>query len=371
MHRPRVAWAAGFLTAVRLAYLAGAAATLLWAPVAHGRPGNLLLRTFDRWDSLWFERVAAHGYQTVQSTAFFPVYPLVVRAVAWVVRDVTAAGMLVSLASAAGAAVLLERIARRRLTPSAARTAVVLLALYPLAFIFTASYSGALFLFLVLLAVDAAERGRALTAGVAAGLAVDTRLLGVALVPTLVLLLRRRSWTLVFVPVALGAWMLYLHRRFSDWLAFSHAEQQYWHRQTLSPHGLLHALRTIESQVSNLLFHATGPPYPDYLAAAAQGVVFLASLVVAVWLTWVAWRRFGPALGSFSVATLLLTVGAPSLEQPLESLPRFLIADFPLFLAAAALLETRPRARTVVITGFAALGAVAAAAFARGVGWIA
>jgi hypothetical protein len=372
LHRGRIAWAAGFVTSIRLAYLAGAAVALLWAPVRGGPTGHLLLRTFDRWDGVWFTRIAEHGYSTPQTAAFFPVYPLVVRAAAWVLRNEVAAGMVVSLASAAASAVLLERIARRRLGGAPARTAVVLFAVYPLAFVLAAAYSDGLFLLFVLLAVDFAERGRAVPAGLAAALAVDTRLLGLALVPTLALILRRRCWPLVFVPAALGLWLLYLHEHFGDWLAFSHAEQRFWHRQPLSPRAWWHAARTVESQVANLLFHLPGDGvYPPWVPLAISGVVDLAALLLAVWLTWVAWRRFGAAYGSYSVVTLALVVAAPSLEQPLESLPRFLLADFPLFLAAAALLERRPRARAVVVVGLAAIGAVATVAFARGTAWIA
>ena len=63
-------------------------------------------------------------------------------------------------------------------------------------------------------------------------------------------------------------------------------------------------------------------------------------------------------------------LSAPAEGFPLVSLPRFLLADFPLFLALASLTLDRPRARDAVLVTFAALGAVAAAAFARAI-WIA
>ena len=66
----------------------------------------------------------------------------------------------------------------------------------------------------------------------------------------------------------------------------------------------------------------------------------------------------------------MIALSAPAEGFPLVSLPRFLLADFPLFLALASLTLDRPRARDAVIAVFAALGAVAAAAFSRGI-WIA
>ena len=83
-----------------------------------------------------------------------------------------------------------------------------------------------------------------------------------------------------------------------------------------------------------------------------------------------AWRRVGPALASFSWATLVLVVGAPATDEVLVSLPRFLLADLPLFLVLASLLERRARKRELVYAGFAAVGAATAVGFARGVGII-
>ena len=371
-HRRPIAGPAGFVTGVRLAYLVGTAVTLLWAPVAHGPGGNLFLRTFDRWDSRWFVRIAEHGYSTKQAAAFFPVYPLLVRGLGWVVRNDVAAGMLISLAAAAGCAVLLRRIARRRLPEEGARTVVVLFAFYPLAFVFTAVYSDALFLLFVLLAFDAADRGRALLAGAAAALAVDTRLLGLALVPALAIVFWpsvRRLAPLLLVPAALALWMLYLHEHYGDALAFSHAEEHGWQRYTPSLHAYWHSARQFEIALSNLLLHLPSHgAYPDYIVLAIKNVYDLACLVIAVWLSVLAWRRLGPALAVFSWATLAMIVAAPPFYEPLVSLSRFMLADFPLFLVLASLLEGRPRARELVIAGFAAVGAVAAVGFARGVG---
>lgn len=363
------------LVTIRLAYLVGTAATLLWAPVAGGGPGgNLFLRTFDRWDSAWFHRIVEHGYGTRQGAAFFPVYPLVVRGVAWVVRNDVAAGMLVSLAAAATAAVVLERIARRHVPPEGARTAVVLFALYPLAFVFTAYYSDGLFVLFALLALDAAERGRALVAGVAGALAVDTRLLGIALVPAFLVSFWpswRRLAAVLLLPLALGLWLYYCHLHFGDALASAHAEERYWLRQSPSPHAYWYELRTWEVSFSNLFFHLPAHgPYPDFVVVAIKNVFDVAFLVAAVWLSVLAWKRVGPALTLFSWATLVLVVGAPTKGEVLVGLPRFLLADVTVFLVLGSVLERRPLARELVYAGFAAVGAATAVGFARGVGII-
>lgn len=372
MVRRVAASAPGRLLAIRLAYLVGVAFALLWAPLAHGPGGNLLLRTFDRYDGIWFTRIAEHGYASRQSASFFPVYPLLVRGVAFVTHSHLGAGVLVSVAAAAAAAWLLLRIARRHLPENSAQTTVLLLALYPVAFVFTAAYSDALFLFFVLLAVDAAERDQPLLAGLAAAFAVDTRLLGLALIPTLLLLLRTRGWPrlapIVLLPaVALGLWLVYQHAHYGDALASAHSEHRYWLRQPLSAHWIWHEFRNVPGALSQIVFHLPRPPYPQSIATAAADVYDFAFLLFGAVFTWVAWKRLGRAFGLYSVLTLAMIVLAPTSWRPLLSVSRFLLADFPIFLALAAVLEPRPRARELVLAGFAALGAILAVAFAHGV----
>jgi hypothetical protein len=103
---------------------------------------------------------------------------------------------------------------------------------------------------------------------------------------------------------------------------------------------------------------------------ASWNLIHLLLLVVAAWLTWVAWRRLGAAYGIFSLTTLLIVLTSPADLVPLVSLPRFLLADFPLFLALAAVCRGRPRLRQNLLLASAAIGAAAAVGFAHHV-WIA
>ena len=147
------------------------------------------------------------------------------------------AGVLVSLLAAAGAFVLLERIAEERLGGDGARRAVLYLAFFPTALFLQAVYSESLFLFLCLGAFALAERGRFASAGVVVGLAVLTRPTGIALVPPLILLARRRSWQLASALPVMAVYPLLLWRKIGDPWAFAHAEGT-WHRH-LSPAGPL------------------------------------------------------------------------------------------------------------------------------------
>ena len=123
---------------------------------------------------------------------------------------------------------------------------------------------------------------------------------------------------------------------------------------------------------AQLLLHLprTGEAYDRFDQIALWFVLDFVLLVLVAWLTWIAWRDLGAAYGFYSIGFLAIVLSNTSTWYPLQSLPRFLLADFPLFLALASLTRDRPRARTILLCAFAALGAAAAVAFARHV-WIA
>ena len=93
------------------------------------------------------------------------------------------AGIVVSLAAALAAFVLLYRLTETRLGADGARRAVLYLAVFPMALFLGAVYSESLFLALAIGAFLLAERGRWLGAGLVTGLAMLTRIAGIALLP--------------------------------------------------------------------------------------------------------------------------------------------------------------------------------------------
>ena len=102
---------------------------------------------------------------------------------------------------------------------------------------------------------------------------------------------------------------------------------------------------------------------------AIWNVMQLVVLLGACALTWVCWRKLDRAAAIYSATTILLFLSAPAAVVPLVSVPRFLIGDFPLFIALAVVVAQRKWLRTTVVASFAALGLLAAVGFAHGV-WI-
>jgi hypothetical protein len=291
--------------------------------------------------------------------------------------------VLVSLAAACAAVLLLKRVARSVLSAPAQRDAILLLALFPVGYVFTAVYSDALFLALAAGSFLAAQRRRSLLAGVLGGLAVATRVMGLALVPALLVLLWPRRWTLreavrlvpvLLLPLALGCYALYLERHLGDASAFLDAQtSEPWNRD-LSVLGPLNGVWEAASQAWHgsieLALHLprgqnSPEGYHQLDVWAFWNVVHFALLVAAVLLTWLAWTRLGAAFGVYSASVLVIATSAPAEFVPLVSFPRFLLADFPALLALAGLLQERPRLRVAVLLLFAATSVVAAVAFSR------
>jgi hypothetical protein len=118
-----------------------------------------------RWDAVWYLRVADSGYgESKERAAFFPLYPLLVRAVATPFGATPAAlltaAYVIALAAFFGALALLYRLVSLELGRPLAQPAMLLLAVFPAAFYFGAPYAESLFLLLAIGAFYAARTDR-------------------------------------------------------------------------------------------------------------------------------------------------------------------------------------------------------------------
>ena len=319
-----------------------------------------------RWDSVWFLRIAEHGYEHLSSsaTAFFPLYPAAVGLLGRVLLGhYVLAGIVLSLAAGLATFLLLHDLAESKLGADGARRAVLYLALFPMALFLQAVYSESLYLLLSVAAFAAAERRRFLSAGLACGLALLTRPVAIALLPALALFASRspRPWSnlarLTVAPIVFAIYPLLLWAQRGDPWTFLGAEG-FWSRH-LSPAGPLggtyDGIRAgwagIQQLVSGSHTHSYWPEVQgtDPMRVAAINLECLAALVLFGLLTVVAWRRFGAPYGLFCALSLALPLSMPSDRWPLLSVPRLGLGIFPLFLALAAI-GGRPRVHTAIVS---------------------
>jgi Mannosyltransferase (PIG-V) len=148
-------------------------------------PGwHMLVTSLQRQDAQWFLRLATAGYSPGDnSAAFFPLYPLGVRAVDAVPGiGPLGAGLLVANAAAFGALLLLHALTRLELNAAAARRAVLFTALFPTAFFLYAPYTESTFLLASVATFWFARRDRWGWAALAGAAAAATRSVGIVLI---------------------------------------------------------------------------------------------------------------------------------------------------------------------------------------------
>ena len=142
---------------------------------------SILVRT----DAPHYLGIAQNWYVTVGDPrfhiVFFPLFPIVVRGLMFMIPDAFAASLIVSIGSYMIASVLLYELALLDFDKKGAWRAVIFLALLPAGFFFAAPMSESLFLMLSLSCLYLARKGRFVLAGVFGALAAFTRSPGILL----------------------------------------------------------------------------------------------------------------------------------------------------------------------------------------------
>jgi hypothetical protein len=305
---------------------------------------------WERFDGLWYLRIAAKGYRDGDgSAAFYPLYPLATRAVsAGMGGHPLAASLIVSNLSFLAALLVLYALANRELGEEVARRAVLYTAVFPTALFFFAPYSESMFLLVSLLAFRWARRGRWELGGLAGVLAALTRNLGVLLVLPLALEAIHQAWDRRprRIPwrglgwsagpvVGSLAYAAFWRRLSGDWLAPIHQQTQ-WERHLTDP-----ALAVARG--SRIAFRFVGA-YPggyhfyDWLVAVPV-------LAFALFAT----LKLRPAYGVYAWASILVPLAFVFDGRPLMSFPRFAAVVFPVMLGMALWTKERPARHEAVV----------------------
>ena len=283
----------------------------------------------ERQDAVWYLRLADEGWSTDEaSAAFFPLYPLTVRAVAWVFPDSwpgdeLLAALFVSNLAFLGALLALFALTAEALGDRVARRAIVVAAIFPTAFFFLAPYTESLFLLLSILAFREARHDRWGRVAVFGALAALTRSVGILLIPALLL---EAIWAsrsrgggralgarlagaaaIALGPVAWFAWWGVAH---GNWLAPLEAQRD-WGREVQPPWvSLGHAVEFAWTYQSYWLLDLV-------IVSLAIGGLALAL------------PALRPSEAVYGALSLLLPLFDPFGDRPLLSVPRFAVVVFP------------------------------------------
>jgi hypothetical protein len=296
-----------------------------------------------RFDSGFYIEIAKQGYRhsldpaATNSTAFYPLYPLlghVVTAVTGI--QIGIALLLIANIAALIACLLMTKLIKDELGEEIAAWSIAFFLFFPSAFFLSAGYTESLCLVFVLLCLIVLMQERFVLAAVFAGLAVATRSTGIVLLPIILLeIYRHRGASLpqtalkmamcgLIAASSLIAFMAYLGWEFGHPLAFAES-QSAWHQGTF------------ESRFWSAIT----------LSPIRRGGWFLLFFPLAVLAFW----RLRPTLALYGLGVLLLpylTLGIT------HSMCRFALMCFPAFIVMALLCKSRPLLATLIIAVFSA-----------------
>ncbi|MGC4987550.1 hypothetical protein ACLQ18_44505 [Streptomyces sp. DT193] len=365
--------ASGLLTAVRAALRHAAPALLAYAAVrltglavltlwAHRRHHGVWPVLAAQWDADWYLGIADHGYAhhlgtafDANNLAFFPLYPVLVKAVAVLTPGSRAStGLAIAVVSSFLAAWGVHAVGSHLHGRRVGVLLTVLWAALPVGLVQWMGYTESLFTALAAWALYAVLTGRLLWAASLAALAGLTRPTGVAVaaaVAVAALLSLRRGFTVralaaaVLAPAGWLAYVGWVGLRLGRWDGYL-AVQRLWHNEWDGGAETVRRMREVLAQNSS----------PELFLIMVT-VTLLAAVVL-----------YGLSVGDrqplpllvFTGILLLIVLGSGGVYFPRA---RFLLPGFPLLLPLALYLaRASRRLRTLALTA-AVLGSAYCGAY--------
>jgi hypothetical protein len=332
------------------------------AIVVGQRPGvhyaastNAALAVWGRWDAEHYIKIATDGYSGTEM-AFFPLYPLLIRAIGTLTGNHLIAGLLISNVASFFGLLFFYKLVEHQFDRAVAHRATFYISIFPTAVFFSAVYSESLFFCLTVSSFYYIRERKWISAGVLGYFASLTRVEGVLLAvpfliewltavfgsgPTPLQALRTTlRWPvsgvlrplagLLLVPLGLLTYSAYLWVLRGDPLYFSHV-QTHWGRHLALPwesvsHSFkimaqAHASQTIANSVLEVSFTA----------------LMLGVLIAGAW-------RLRPSYSVYMALSILIPMSTSSLM----SMPRFALVLFPMFVMFA-LWGARPSVNNAIV----------------------
>jgi hypothetical protein len=290
------------------------------SPPDHG-VHYLLFGVWERFDTLWYIHIAAHGYDRPEAVVFFPLYTSLVKIMSLLVPPIAAA-LLISTIAAFFLFWGLQELLLADGPPNLVKQSVFLCAVWPASFIFFAGYAESLLLALIVWSLCMARRESWLSAAALGLAAALTKAVGVVVVvPLLIMAFRQekmKALPVFLVPLGLVGFVEYLH--WTGHGALASAYGQYWRTSMAAP------WTTLWASVSSLV-HTPNP-------ILALNLIFLLAV------------SFLAIRSRLRIEYLLYAAGAififlcKETTPPLQSMMRYLLIVFPAFVGFADLLRS-------------------------------
>jgi len=279
-------------------------------------------------DGAHYIKLAQFGYKEAFTQAFFPLYPALIRWFNFITQNGLISGLIISHLALIGFFYYFYKLGRFDFPKKTLIWASLFLLLFPTSFFLFSVYTESLFLFLCVFTFFLLRKKKFLPASIVAGLASATRLVGIFLLPAV--LWEYYKTKKVKTPKLIGLSLLsisgflfylnFLNRKFDDVLIFINSQPSFGAgRQT---NQLVMIYQVVWRYLK--MFFAVDPSnniYPVLVLECTLSVLFLGLIIYAVI------KKLRKSYLLFLVPAYLL----PTLTGTFLSMPRMLLACFPLF----------------------------------------
>jgi len=304
-----------------------------------------MLEVLTSWDGIWYLRIVRSGYpMSVQAdvtyevsdarAAFFPAYPMLVRAVDWLLPGGdSVAAVFTNFVLGAIAVLIVGLIARELFGLRVSERSMVLMCLFPGSFVLSFAYTEALLIALAGGCMWFLLKRQWLLAGILAAIGTATRPNGVALVAACAVaaffaIRDRREWKALAAPLLAPIGFV----GFQLWIDSHTGERGVWFRVQTEAwgEGTSFGLTAIRRTFKAFTHPLTSP----------TNTITAVSVLALGLLLYFLWKHRLPAFLNAYIAVIVLLMLLPS---TVTARPRFVYTAFPLLIAAAVWFERSER----------------------------
>lgn len=285
--------------------------------------------SLSNWDGRHYLGIAEFGYKEKFQYAFFPLYPILIRVVNYIIHSYFISALLISFMSIFLSLHLLYKFIYLIFDKKIAEKVILYLLFFPTSFYFLIAYSESLFFFLTIAVFYLSLKNRFFWATIFASLAGATRLAGLAVILGFLFDVwsregfNKKNWFVFFSFLGFLIYCWFLFKNTGNPLYFVIAEQ-HWLRSLATPDtGFLETFRNIAR--------------PGFINNNFNAVFDLLFAIFGLGIILRSFRFLPLSYSLFALTSITLPLFTPSLS----SIPRFLLPIFPIFIVLALIKNER------------------------------
>ena len=326
------------------------------------RTGYFGVSPWGNFDGVHYVKIAESGYYQY-AHAFFPVYPLLMRALHQILPvSYEYIGVGISLVSFLIGLMVLYALLRKK-SHKIAKYATVFLLAFPTSFFFRTVYTEGLFFLCVVLVMYFVSKKQFFWTGVVIAIASAIRIIGICLaLYALIEYIQSKPKKIrvvdllgfLIMPVGLFWYMSFLSVTQNDPFLFMHVQSAYGANRSGS--ALISPPQVVWRYLKMLVTAYMQPTVMSYLVTVLEFVMTGVSYIV----LWLGRKRI--SLAALLYCLVVLTI--PTLTGTFSSMPRYILAAVPFFIILGSIPSKKARILLLLVSTI--LEIMATAVFLRG-----